>query len=134
MACFAILMNALAPSLSHAMAALNAGPGVPATWEICRAPGSTVQTDGVHRLLGVGKFAAELTPVLARKHADHQSMAMADCAYCLPHAGDFALPPPGYDGAAPAAGQALRPYLFYHAPRPLLTWMAASPRGPPLAS
>ena len=35
-ACFAILLNALAPSVSHAIAFSR---GVPATWEICRADG-----------------------------------------------------------------------------------------------
>lgn len=134
MACFAILLNALAPSISHAMAALHAGPGVPATWEICRAPGSSMQTDGDHALLGVGKFGAELTPALSLKHADHQSMAMADCAYCVPHAGTFALPPPSHEGFGLKDGQALRPYLFYHAPQPLLALTAAPPRGPPSAS
>jgi hypothetical protein len=134
MACFAILLNALAPSISHAMALLNPGPGVPATWEICRAPGSTMQSSGGHSLLGVGKFGLELTPALAPKPADHQSMSMADCAYCVPHAGSFALPPPSHAFIGLPAGQALRPYLFYHAPKPLLALSAAPPRGPPLAS
>ncbi len=131
MACLAILMNALAPSISHAM---NARVNVPATWEICRAPGSTVQSDGEHHLLGVGKLFAELTPALKVKHADHQSMAMADCAYCVPHAGAFAMLPPNYEGAGLMAAQALRPYLFYHAPSPLLALTAAPPRGPPAVS
>jgi hypothetical protein len=130
MACFAILLNALAPSISHAMAAAER---VPATWEICRAPGSTVRSDGHHALVSVGKLVAELTPALALKHADHQSMAMADCAYCLPHAGAFAGLPPNYDGLGLTAGSALRPYLFYHAARPLLALTAAPPRGPPAA-
>lgn len=134
MACFAVLLNALAPSISHAMALLDAGPGVPATWEICRAPGSTTQADGEHALIGVGKFGAELTPALTPRHADHQSMSMADCAYCVPHAGAFALPPPSHEGLGLRDGRALRPYLFYHAPTPLLALSAAPPRGPPLAA
>lgn len=133
MACFAILLNALAPTISHAMAAHDAGRA-PATWEICRAPGSTVRTDGSHQLLTVGKFNQQLTAALMRKHADHESMAMADCAYCLPHAGSFALLPASFDLAAISAGRALRPYLFYHAPRPLLALSAAPPRGPPSAT
>lgn len=134
MACLAILLNALAPSFSHAVAMLNPGPGVPATWEICRAPGSTVVSDGTHALLGVGKFGPELTAALATKHADHQSMSMADCAFCLPHAGAFGMPPADHEGLGLRAGQALRPYLFYHAPKPLLALTAAPPRGPPLAA
>jgi len=135
MACFAILLNALAPTISHAMTlASRDATRAPATWEICRAPGSTVQTDGSHRLLAVGKFNKEFTPALALKKADHESMSMADCAYCLPHAGSVAILPPSFDLPGLAAGQALRPYLFHHAPRPLLALSAAPPRGPPAAA
>ena len=135
MACFAILLNALAPTISHAMAMARDDAGrTPATWEICRAPGSTERTDGSHQLLTVGKFNQQLTAALMPKHADHGSMAMADCAYCLPHAGSFALLPVHLDLVGAAAGRALRPYLFYHAPRPLLALSAAPPRGPPSAT
>lgn len=133
MACFAILLNALAPTISHAMALRDASR-VPATWEICRAPGSTVHSDGKHYLLGVGKFKQDITPALALKHADHESMSMADCAYCLPHAGSFAMLPAVPAATGLIAGRALRPYLFYHAPRPLLALSAAPPRGPPAAA
>ena len=108
-------------------------PGVPATWEICRAPGSTAQTDGEHHLRVVGQFGAESANAL-KTPGEPQSMAMTDCAYCLPHAGAFALPPPHHAGAFLASGRALRPYLFYHAPRPLLALSAAPPRGPPRQS
>jgi hypothetical protein len=93
MACFAILLNALAPTISHAM---TASKRAPATWEICRAPGSTshlAQLDGERQLLVVGKFNKQLTPALARKAGVDQSMAMAVCGSCLPRAGHVAILP-----------------------------------------
>jgi hypothetical protein len=134
MACFAILLNALAPTLSHAM---TASARAPATWEICRAPGSTshlARLDGVQQLLAVGKFNQEFTPALAVKAGDHHSMAMADCAYCLPHAAHLAILPTAIAAVPRLDGGAVRPYLFYHAPTPLLALSAAPPRGPPAAS
>lgn len=102
-----MLMNALAPSISHAMAAKQS---VPATWEICTVDGA------------------------ATTHATHQADAMADCGYCLPHGGSFALMPSPITGLGLIGGHALRPFLFYHAPRPLLALTAAPPRGPPTVS
>jgi hypothetical protein len=108
-ACFAMLMNALAPSISHAMAASQ---NVPATWEICSVD----------------------SPPVAKHMTTHQADAMADCGYCLPHGGSFALMPSTISGLGLMGGHALRPFLFYRAPQPLLALTAAPPRGPPLAS
>jgi hypothetical protein len=120
-ACFAVLMNALAPSISHAMAALH---GVPATWEICRADGAAAgSTTGQPDLAAPG--------ALSKKIGDGNITPMADCGYCLPHAGSFALMPSVITGLGLRGGHALRPFLFYHAPQPLLALSAAPPRGPP---
>ena len=54
LACLAILMNALAPSISHAMSSNRTDT------EICRAPTS------------------------ATKSAPLKAAAMPDCGYCLP--------------------------------------------------
>jgi hypothetical protein len=119
-ACFAVLMNALAPSISHAMAAMN---GVPATWEICRADGSTLAVPGQPELVAVGSQAKKIT--------GKNVAAMADCGYCLPHGGSVALMPSTITGLGLMGGHALRPFLFYRAPQPLLALSAAPPRGPP---
>jgi hypothetical protein len=115
-ACFAVLLNALAPSISHAMAARSS---VPATWELCGADGS------------ISIQAELLADQLIKKVADHKAGMMEDCGYCLPHGGSFALAPPDATGLGLLDGHALRPFLFYHAPRPLLALSAAPPRGPP---
>jgi hypothetical protein len=123
-ACFAVLMNALAPSISHAMAAMH---GVPATWEICRADsaaaGAALTAAGQPELAAVG--------ALSKKISEGNMTPMADCGYCLPHAGSLALMPSTITGLGLVKGHALRPFLFYRAPQPLLALSAAPPRGPP---
>lgn len=118
-ACLAILMNALAPAISHAV------NGKPRTWEICLNDGT--------RVSGVGELDyATFVAVTDRSkpqpaiHAD-----MEDCSYCLPHAGWFGLPPADAALALPLDGAALRPILFYQSPQPLPVWSASNPRGPP---
>ena len=104
-ACFAILMNALAPAISQALSAAN---GAPSTWEICSAD---TQKDGQSKL---GQ--------------------MQKCAYCVPHAGSYALLPEAISGMGLFGGHEVRPFLFYRAPQPLLALTAAPPRGPPFLS
>ena len=116
-ACFAVLMNALAPSISHAMKT-----GVPATWEICRGgAGAAMSAAG----------NADLVVVGMTKASQDSAAAMADCGYCLPHGGSVALLPSTITGLGLMGGHAQRPFLFYHAPQPLLALTAAPPRGPP---
>ena len=105
-AVFAILMNALAPSISHAVAYAS---GAPSLSDICRA-----DTAG-------GK-------------AGQQAATMDHCGYCLPHAGSYAITPADITGLGLVGGHALRPFLFYRAPAPLLALSAAPPRGPPSLS
>lgn len=116
-------MNALAPSVSHAMAAMS---GVPATWEICRGGGDSAAVPGHPELVAVG--------ALAKKISGESIAAMADCGYCLPHGGSVALMPSTVTGLGLMGGHALRPFLFYRAPQPLLALSAAAPRGPPTSA
>lgn len=116
-ACLAILMNALAPSISHAMAAFS---GAPATWEICRTDPSAVAVQGEPELVVVGAGSAK-----------SKMGKMEHCGYCLSHAGSYSLMPTAVSGLGIYGGYALRPFLFYRAPQPLLALSAAPPRGPP---
>jgi len=122
-ACFAILLNALAPAISHAV------HGKPRSWEICLNDGS--------RISGTGELDyATFLAVTDRSKPQQPSQPMAgmdmqDCAYCLPHAGWFGLPPAAIALPLPLAGGALRPSLYYQSPQPLPVWSASSPRGPP---
>ena len=125
-ACFAVLMNVLAPSISHAMAALT---GVPATWEICRTDGSAAAAavPGQGELVAVGSLAKKIR----EKNTEKSTILMADCGYCLPHGGSVALTPSTTTGLGLMKSDALRPFLFYRAPQPLLALSAAPARGPP---
>jgi len=119
-ACFAILMNALAPAISHAV------NGKPRSWEICLNDGT--------RVTGVGELDAATFAAVTDRSSKAQPMAdidMEDCSYCLPHAGSFGLPPSDMALPLPLDGATLRPTLFYQSPQPLPVWSASNPRGPP---
>jgi hypothetical protein len=128
-ACFAFLMNALAPAISHAVAF---GKGKPPVWEICRADGSRLVISGdidFSTFLAVTGGGKDLKSVPKSRQT---GMSMGeDCGYCATHAGSFGMPPPAV-ASLPAAGQGqIHPFLFYRAPQPLAAWSASRPRGPP---
>lgn len=111
LALVAMLGLALAPTLSHALAA--SGPGNP--WaEICSVAG--------------GKAVAAQAPGALADAGTH----LGHCPLCG-QVGDVpALPgteyvPPRVDAAEQ------RPALFLRAPHTLFAWTAAQPRAPPLA-
>jgi len=108
----AILFGMSIPSVSCAMMVSAAAAGQ--TMEICTA-------DGVAMLpLNPGESPSDAMA----KHAGH-------CAGCGAHAAPAALPPaPGFVVAA-LDGHDAYPPLYYRSPRPLATWVAANPRGPP---
>lgn len=123
-ACLAILLNALAPSVSHAIAASKGK--APSLIEICSAAGS--------RFVTVDDAGQPVAPAdqdqSDRHHADD---AARHCPFCVTHGGGDGLPPAALSVLHPAPGQAAMPRLFYLAPKPLFSWSAASPRGPPSA-
>lgn len=111
-ACFAILLGALAPSISHALAQAR---GQSLVWEICR-------TD-----TRVGQATV--------KPADGQLPASGDpfghCAYCLPHGGSDGLLPPMHALPALADTGVATPSWFHLAPRPQPPLAMPPARGPP---
>lgn len=117
-ACLAILLNALVPLATHAM---QAWPAAGRTVEVCTALGMTTIQLGVPADTGADSPGGK--PGKAGTH----------CGYCIAHAAADGLPPAAVAQAAPAAGRALRPALYYQAPRPLFAWSPAQPRAPPPA-
>jgi hypothetical protein len=112
LALFAVLLNALAPTVSHALAARR--PAIPI--DVCSVDGGA-------------PFAAAAALLM---QDEHRGMGLlGDCGYCLAHAGSHGMPPPAHPPLALVHGTAPRPFLFHHAPRPLAVWLAAVPRGPP---
>lgn len=118
LACVAILLNALAPSISHALDSLQ---GKSAAWvEICSMEGSRFVT-----------MAIDHAPSSGDSTTNPQLQAAQHCLFCASHVGDLALPASAMAVLMPDLGPALLPPLFYHAPHPLFSWTAANPRAPP---
>ncbi|WP_307188463.1 DUF2946 domain-containing protein [Massilia sp. CF038] len=108
---FAVLMNAIAPSVSHLVAS-------------ARAEGDLFSSS-----VCVSDPARK--PGFVKKIAGSMAFGMEHCGYCLPHGGSDMLVPRMVTGLGLSANHGLRPYLFYRSPKPLLALTAAPPRGPP---
>ncbi|MBG6222670.1 MULTISPECIES: DUF2946 domain-containing protein [unclassified Janthinobacterium] len=117
-ACFAILLAALAPSISHAVA--NAKQQSGSGWaEICSVAGIRfVQLVQVDDGAGDGKTGGK-------------AMQMEHCAFCSTHAGSIGLPPSPVLPLLVASGTAIFPALYYQSPSPLFIWSTAQSRAPP---
>lgn len=116
-ASLAMLLAALAPTVSHALAA-SAKEG--SLWtEICTAAGIKLvkSDDGAQDKQG-GK--------------NRQIASMEHCPYCLPQGAMPGLPAAPLSTLPAASGNHSRPILYYHAPRPLFVWASAQSRAPPV--
>ncbi|NMM37898.1 MAG: DUF2946 domain-containing protein [Glaciimonas sp.] len=122
-ACFAMLLNALAPSISHAVTAWGSAPSSP-MMEICTMNG--VQS--------IASMTAISGPLTGDPSGPSHTGGNQHCPFCLPHGGSIGLLPPDLPVLPIMAGHDVFPHLFYHAPHRLFSWTAANPRGPPLAS
>ena len=115
-ACFAILLAALAPSISQAVT--NAKQESGSGWaEICSVAGIRfvqVDDDGA----ADGKSGGTV-------------MQMEHCAFCSTHAGSVGLPPSPVLPLPVASGTAIFPALYYQSPSPLFIWCTAQSRAPP---
>jgi hypothetical protein len=115
LAFLAVLLNALAPSVSHALAASR--PAIPI--DVCSEHGGP-------------ELAVAIALLTQDDDHHHHGGLFGDCGYCLTHAGSHGMPPPSLAILPLAPGLPERPYLFYHAPRPLAVLSAKAARGPPL--
>jgi hypothetical protein len=120
-ACFAILLNALAPAISHAISAMN---GDTSWGVVCTTAGAKTVTA---TLAAAKTLGGKLPGNPGNSNMQHQE----HCPFCATHAGSFALPPSLPASLALSGGHAHYPALFYHAPQPLFSWSAAHPRAPP---
>lgn len=117
MACMAILIAALAPSISHA---LSDDDKPRSLWaEICSSAGlKLVKLDTGSQSSGHGE------PISAFEH----------CPFCQAHGGMLALPPSEFLVLPAYVGTSSMPDLFYQAPRPLFIWASPQSRAPPYQS
>lgn len=120
-ACLAILFNAFAPLVSHAMGTpAPAGAAAMAGMEVCTALGM--------------KMIVSAEPVPepgSALDAGKLHKAMNHCGYCAVHAATYGLPPPMTAVFAPPAGRDAWPPLYYRSSRILFPWALAQPRAPP---
>lgn len=126
-AALAILLGALAPTVSHGMRAWSHSP---VTWvEVCSSTGAKLiaisSGSGLSQATALSKQDQERGLPSGEHAGEH-------CPFCLVHANDVALLPatlPVVALATPGA-QAL-PRLFLHAPRTLFAWAPSQARAPP---
>lgn len=110
-AMLAILFGALAPTVSHALAA-----GQPA--------------DSSMMLCTVSGYQMIKAPADDSK-APADAKSMQHCAFCTLHGGADALPAAPTLALVLSTGRDIYPPLFYSAPRSQHTWSAAQQRAPP---
>jgi hypothetical protein len=121
-ACLAILFNAFAPVLSHAMGMqAAAGASVMMEMEVCTALGM------------------EMRSVVSSDSSDPADAGklqknMGHCACCVAHVPTHGQPPPMPAVFAPAPGRDAWPPLYYQSSRSLFPWALAQPRAPPALS
>jgi hypothetical protein len=117
----AILMAALAPTISHAIAAASDAPN---NWiEICSVNGSKLVNIGDE----IGNNHQPQEPVNYSTHFEH-------CPFCMMHAISLGMPPSAEFKLPVLQGSSLTPSLFFQAPRPLFAWTKSQPRAPPFFS
>jgi len=116
-ACFAIMLAALAPSISHAIASVK---GIPHGWiEVCTNNGARlVKLDGSSQ--------STTFPDNGKTHIHFEH-----CPFCQHHHGDLAIPSTAKLALPTSPRFSILPTLFYQASRPLFAWSIAHPRAPP---
>ncbi len=113
-AILAVLLAALAPTVSRALAG---GGGAPAGWvEVCGALGV--------QWVQLGDDATPDKPDDGRAGGGH-------CPYCASHACSFLYPPTASFSLTLPVTASLHPLLHGAAPRPLFAWAATRSRAPP---
>lgn len=116
LALLGVLFSALAPTISHAMAA-HAGSAD--TVQICTMGGMAGMS---------ASMMASKTPDGKSAPGDH---VFQHCPYCTTHNGPGAALPTTPFVFAPFTPSFSYPPLFYQSAVPLFSWTAAAPRGPP---
>jgi Protein of unknown function (DUF2946) len=112
-----VLLAALAPTISHALAAAS---DAKMSWmQIC---------DGYSvKWVKVDSNGKPIVPSQAASHFDH-------CPFCLNHAGVIGILPGTKSLFKLAIVHEIFPKLYYHSHRPLFAWASAQPRAPPYQS
>jgi len=116
-AALAILFSALAPTISHAMAAVALADQ---EVQVCTM-------EGMKTIVIANAPAGKSNPHRFEHFLEH-------CPYCAMHAGQGLLPTPLHPAFAAPLARTYHPPLFYQSVAPLFAWTASSPRGPPASA
>ena len=128
-ACFAILINALAPSVSHALTMMDATSGTRGALGFAEICSTQVVKSDVGDSSSLAK--QQITPDQdASNSALHH---LKHCQCCVNQAGNPVLPLPNPQALTIISGHDAYPSLFYHAPSALFSWASAHARAPPAA-
>lgn len=120
-ACLAILLNAIAPTLSHAFAADQTEQ---TSWmQVCTVAGI--------KLIPLSINDPPTESSTQPSSSNNMVMSMEHCAYCFNHAGTWALLTSTETKISIPDLSYQLPPLFYHSPRPLFAWASSNPRAPP---
>ncbi|MFT4173516.1 MAG: DUF2946 domain-containing protein [Rhodocyclaceae bacterium] len=111
-----VLMAALAPTISHALAAYEAAQAWAGICSVSPSHSAASHSTDEHEA-----------------PTQHHSAAFEHCPFCLKHATPLVLPTADRSLAGAPLGAAPVPLLFLHAPRPLPAWSTAQSRAPPPA-
>lgn len=141
MACAAVLMASLAPSISHALAAAGLSSvttssarifaGTPSPHHLHHMSPDASLEDGTH---SDGMQMEELRPQGSHAPSSHSTEAhFAHCPFCFTHAGSFALTPTNALLAPVDVSSSDRfASLFYQSPVQPFIWTTAQSRAPPV--
>jgi len=125
-----ILLNALAPSISHLIASKNTLP-----WQqICTQ-------NSIKLIASVMNSGNLLNDITTRSNTSQQNdnnqsghLPMVDCGYCVTHAGSDSVFSKSFSLTVTTITLRLFPALFYSSPDKLFIWAASNPRAPPVIS
>jgi Protein of unknown function (DUF2946) len=144
-ACFAVLLAALAPSISHFVYVAKI-PATHSTNHSATHHGESVPTAETELSDMAGHDHGHASPVPAESDmADHhhasashtpadKGMHFEHCPFCFTHAGSFGLSPVAALTHPVVNGSSEFPSLFYQSPQPLFVWATAQARAPPVHS
>jgi hypothetical protein len=141
MACIAVLMASLAPSVSHSLAAAGLSSfTASALWLPAEGTSSPRHMEPMPRDASHGDetHAPEVQtaePGLQGSHSrgSHSTEEhFENCPFCFTHAGSFCLlPNTEFPAPAVVSKSDLVASLFYQSPDPLFIWTTAQSRAPP---
>jgi len=125
-----ILLNSLAPSISHITASKNTLP-----WQqICTKNSIQLIASVVNADKLFGDFITKNNSSQQNDNNRPGHLPMVDCGYCVTHAGSDSVTSMSFALTASTILLRLFPALFYSSPDKLFIWAASNPRAPPLIS